>query len=139
MRALGNVEAELGRVAERTGAGVGALFRLTRASVLRAAEQGMSVDQVLGMLESLARSGVPANVARQVRDWMQSVRRVRIAPAVLVECPDPETAARVRALGGASGKEVTPTLLRLTADAKTRAALVKRLRDRGIFVAAADA
>jgi len=131
-------EAELGRVAERTGAGVGALFRLTRASVLRAAEQGMSVDQVLGTLESLARSGVPANVARQVRDWMQSVRRVRIAPAVLVECPDPETAGRVRALGGASVTEVTPTLLRLSADAKTRAALVKRLRDRGIFVAAVD-
>ncbi|MFL5384434.1 MAG: helicase-associated domain-containing protein [Longimicrobiaceae bacterium] len=132
-------EAELGRIAERTGAGVGALFRLTRASVLRAAEQGMSVGQVLETLESLARSGVPANVARQVRDWMQSVRTVRIAPAVLVECPDPETAGRVRALGGAGVKEVTPTLLRLEADAKTRAALVKRLRERGIFVAAQDA
>jgi hypothetical protein len=131
-------EAELGRVAERAGAGVGALFRLTRASVLRAAEQGMSVDQVLGTLESVSRSGVPANVTRQVRDWMQSVRTVRIAPAVLVECPDPETAGRVRALCGASVMEVTPTLLRLEADAKARAALVKRLRERGIFVAAAD-
>jgi hypothetical protein len=35
-----HAEAELGRIAERAGAGVGALFRLTRASVLRAVEQG---------------------------------------------------------------------------------------------------
>ena len=132
-------EAELGRIAERTGSGVGALFRLTRASVLRAAEQGMSAAQVLGALESAARGGVPANVARQLRDWMKSVRSIRIAPTVLVECPDAETAGRVRALGGASVTEVTPTLLRLDADGKARAALVKRLRERGIFVAAADA
>jgi hypothetical protein len=131
-------EAALGRIAERIGAGVGALFRLTRASVLRAAEQGMSAAQVLGTLESAARGGVPANVARQLRDWMHSVRSIRIAPAVLVECPDPETAGRVRALGGASVTEVTPTLLRLDADGRARAALVKRLRERGIFVAAAE-
>ncbi len=128
-------EAELGRIAERTGAaGVGALFRLTRASVLRAAEQGMSGAKVLATLETVARGGVPANVARQVRDWMNAVRTIRIAPAVLVHCPDAETAGRVRALGGAHVAEVTPTLLRLEADHKTRAALVKRLRDKGIFV-----
>ncbi len=128
-------EAELGRIAERTGAaGVGALFRLTRASVLRAAEQGMSGAKVLGTLETVSRGGVPANVARQVRDWMNAVRTIRIAPAVLVHCPDAETAGRVRALGGPHVAEVTPTLLRLEADHKTRAALVKRLRDKGIFV-----
>lgn len=127
-------EAELGRIAERTGAGVGALFRLTRASVLRAAEQGVSAAKVLDTLETVSRGGVPANVARQVRDWMKAVRTIRIAPAVLVHCPDAETAARVRALGGAHVTEVTSTLLRLEADAKTRTALVKRLRDKGIFV-----
>jgi hypothetical protein len=132
-------EAELARIAERTGSGVGALFRLTRASVLRVAEQGMSAAQVLKTLESVSRSGVPDNVARQVQDWMKSVRSIRIAPAVLVDCPDAETAGRVRALGGASVTAVTPTLLRLDADAKTRTALVKRLRERGIFVAAGSA
>jgi hypothetical protein len=132
-------EAELGRIAERTGAGVGALFRLTRASVLRAAEQGMSAAQVMKTLESASRSGVPANVARQVRDWMKAVRSVRISPAVLIDCPDAETAGRVRALGGAQVTAVTDTVLRLEADAKTRAALVKRLRDRGIFVGSGEA
>lgn len=127
-------EAELARIAERTGAGVGALFRLTRASVLRAAEQGMSAAQLLKTLETTSRAEIPANVARQVQDWMKAVRTIRIAPAVLVECPDAETAGRVQALAGAAATKVTATLLRLDADAKTRAALVKRLRERGIFV-----
>ncbi|HEX6369187.1 MAG TPA: helicase-associated domain-containing protein [Longimicrobium sp.] len=127
-------EAELGRIAERTGSGVGALFRLTRASVLRAAEQGVTAAQVLGILEGVSRGGVPENVARQVRDWMKAVRTIRIAPAVLVDCPDAETAGRVTSIGGAHVTAITPTLLRLSADAKTRAALVKRLREKGIFV-----
>jgi hypothetical protein len=130
-------EAELGRIAERTGSGVGALFRLTRASVLRAAEQGVTAAQLLKTLEGVSRGGVPANVERQIKDWMKAVRTIRIAPAVLVDCPDAETAGRVRALGGAAVTAVTPTVLRLQADAKTRAALVKRLREKGIFIAAA--
>jgi hypothetical protein len=129
------VEAELGRFAERTGAGVGALFRVTRASVLRAAEQGLTADAVLGTLESVSRSGVPANVARQVRDWMKTVRRVRIRTAMLMDCPDAETAARALALGGARAARVTPTLLRLEMTGKDRTAFVKKLRERGIFVA----
>ncbi|HEX2210547.1 MAG TPA: helicase-associated domain-containing protein [Longimicrobium sp.] len=131
-------EAELGRIAERTGSGVGALFRLTRASVLRAAEQGITSAQLLGMLEGVSRGGVPDNVARQVRDWVKAVRTIRIAPAVLVDCPDAETAGRVRSIGGARVTAITPTLLRLSADAKTRAALVKRLREKGIFVGTGD-
>jgi hypothetical protein len=131
-------EAELGRIAERTGAGVGALFRLTRASVLRAAEQGMTAAQVLKTLEGVSRGEVPANVARQAKDWMKAVRTIRIAPALLVDCPDAETAGRVRALAGAHVTAVTPTVLRLDADTKTRAALVKRLREKGIFVGAAE-
>lgn len=131
-------EAELGRIAERTGSGVGALFRLTRASVLRAAEQGMSAAQLVETLKSVSRGGVPANVERQVRDWMKAVRTIRIAPAVLVDCPDAETAGRVASMGGAHVTAITPTLLRLSADAKTRAALVKRLREKGIFVGTGD-
>jgi hypothetical protein len=127
-------EAELGRIAERTGSGVGALFRLTRASVLRAAEQGMTAAQLVKTLESVSRGGLPANVERQIKDWMKAVRTIRIAPAVLVDCPDAETAGRVASIGGAHVTAITSTLLRLSADAKTRAALVKRLREKGIFV-----
>jgi hypothetical protein len=129
------VEAELARLAERTGAGhVGALFRITRASVLRAAESGITSEQMLKTLGGVSRAPVPANVARQVKDWFGGTRRVRIRPAVLVECPDTETAARVTALGGLQVSAVTRTILRLDGDQKSVGVLVKKLRAKGIFV-----
>jgi hypothetical protein len=134
LSAAPRVEAELARFAERTGTGVGALFRITQASVLRAAELGMAADRVLKTLGQASRTPVPANVARQVRDWFGATRRVRIRPAVLVECPDTETAARVTAIGGAQVTAVTRTVLRLDGDTKSVAALVKKLRAKGIFV-----
>jgi Helicase conserved C-terminal domain len=134
LSAAPRVEAELARFAERTGTGVGALFRITRASVLRAAELGVSADRVLKTLGAVSRTPVPANVARQLRDWFGATRRVRIRPAVLVECPDTETAARVTGLGGAQVTAVTRTVLRLDGDARSVATLVKKLRTKGIFV-----
>ncbi|HEX8211481.1 MAG TPA: helicase-associated domain-containing protein [Longimicrobium sp.] len=128
------LEPEVARFADRIGAGVGALFRITRASAIRAAEQGLTADHVVGSLEQVARSGVPANVARQVRDWIGSTRRVSLRPAVLIECPDADTAARVRSAGGKQVEAITPTVLRVKAQGKDRAALVKRLREKGIFV-----
>ncbi|HET7462260.1 MAG TPA: helicase-associated domain-containing protein [Longimicrobium sp.] len=128
------IEAELARFAERTGTGVGALFRITRASILRAAEAGLAADGVLKALAQASRTPVPANVARQVKDWFGGTRRVRIAPAVLVECPDTETTARVTGVAGAQATPVTRTILRLSGDARSVAGLVKKLRAEGIFV-----
>ncbi|HYH79954.1 MAG TPA: helicase-associated domain-containing protein, partial [Longimicrobium sp.] len=135
LSAAPRIEAELARLAERTGTGhVGALFRITRASVLRAAETGITAEKMLKTLGEVSRAPVPANVARQVKDWFGGTRRVRIRPAVLVECPDSETAARVTALGGPQVSAVTRTLLRLDGDEKSVGALVKKLRAKGIFV-----
>jgi len=135
LSAAPRIESELARLAERTGTGhVGALFRITRASVLRAAESGITAEKMLKTLGGASRAPVPANVARQVRDWFGGTRRVRIRPAVLVECPDSETAARVAALAGPQASAVTRTLLRLDGDAKSVGALVKKLRAKGIFV-----
>jgi hypothetical protein len=135
LSAAPRIEAELARLAERTGTGhVGALFRITRVSVLRAAESGITAERMLKTLGQVSRTPVPANVARQVRDWFGGTRRVRIRPAVLVECPDSETAARVTALGGPQVSAVTRTLLRLDGDEKSVGVLVKKLRAKGIFV-----
>jgi len=134
LAAAPRVEAELARFAERTGTGVGALFRITHASVLRAAEQGLTAERMLKALGEVSRMPIPGNVSRQVRDWFASTRRVRIRPTVLVECPDTETAARVTGLGGAQVTPVTRTILRLDGNAKALALLVKKLRAKGIFV-----
>jgi hypothetical protein len=129
------VEAQLARFAERVGAGVGVLFRLTRASIHAAAEAGMSEAQVVEALRAAAPRGIPANVARQLRDWFSGVRLVRMRPAILLECPDAETAARVRGAAGKQVVRITDTVLELPgAEAKDRAALLKKLRAAGVFV-----
>jgi hypothetical protein len=125
---------EIGRFAERTGTGVGALFRITRASTLRAAEQGVTARDVLETLGAASVRDVPANVARQIDDWMDAARKVRLRPAVLVECPDAETALRIEGLARGQVTKLGPALLRLDAAGKARAALLKRLREKGIFV-----
>ena len=129
------VEAQLARLAERAGAGPGVMFRLTRASVLAAAEAGMSADQILGALRSASSRDLPGNVERQLKDWLASVRRVTVRPALLLESPDPETAARVRGAAGKQVRMLTDTVLELpAASTRDRNALVKKLRAAGIFV-----
>ncbi|HEX2204057.1 MAG TPA: helicase-associated domain-containing protein [Longimicrobium sp.] len=129
------VEAQLGRFAERVGPAPGVAFRLTRASVLAAAEAGMTEAQLLEALRSASSRALPANVARQLRDWLGAVRRVRMRPALLLECPDAETAGRVRAAAGKGVRALTETVLELPeTPAKERSALLRKLRASGVFV-----
>lgn len=130
------VEARLARFAERAGKGPGTMFRITRRSVLAAAEAGFTADRVLETLAAASKHDLPANVARQVSDWFAATRRVRLRPAVLVECPDAETAARVLSAGGKTVRAVTDTVLELTdTERAARSALLKKLREAGVFVA----
>lgn len=129
------VEARLARFAERAGKGPGTMFRVTRRSVLAAAEAGFTADRVLETLAAASKHDLPGNVARQVRDWFAATRRVRLRPAVLVECPDAETAARVLSAGGKGVRAVTDTVLELTdTERAARSALLKKLREAGVFV-----
>ncbi len=63
-------EAVVGRFGERAGREVGMLFRLTKASIVRAAAAGMGPDDVLGALDRFSRSPVPPNVAHEVAGWL---------------------------------------------------------------------
>jgi hypothetical protein len=129
------VEARIARFAERTGKGPGTMFRVTRRSVLAAAEAGFTADRVLETLAAASKHDLPGNVARQVRDWFGATRRVRLRPAVLVECPDAETAARVLSAGGKGVRAMTDTVLELTdTERAARSALLKKLREAGVFV-----
>jgi hypothetical protein len=77
---------------------------------------------------------VPANVARQIRDWIGATRHVCLRPTELLECPDADTAMRVKAFGGDRVSAITRTVLRLDASPAATKALVKRIREKGIFV-----
>ncbi|MDP9348768.1 MAG: helicase-associated domain-containing protein [Gemmatimonadota bacterium] len=128
------LEAQIARFAERRGKGPGVMFRLTRASVLAAAEAGATAEQIVETLGTASIRELPGNVVRQVRDWFQGIRRVRMRPAVLVECRDAETAARVLAAAGKQVRKVTATLLELSATTRAeRSAVLRKLRAVGIF------
>lgn len=127
------LEAAISRFAERRGTGVGALFRITRASILQAAQARMGADEVLATLASAATTPVPANVAHEIRAWFASCRRLRLQPAHLVRCPDAATAARVLAVGAGKLEQLSETVLALT-DPTHKAAVARACRKAGLFL-----
>ncbi len=135
LAAAPKLEAQLARFAERVGAGPGVMFRITKASVLAAAEAGAEAAQVVDALRDASTRELPGNVERQIGDWFSGVRRISMRPTILLRCPDAETAARVRAAGRADVRPVTDTVLEMrVSTTKARTALVRQLRKAGIFV-----
>lgn len=125
-------EATLARFAERKGRGIGALFGITKKSILAAAGSGMTAAQVLDSLERLSAKSIPANVAREIAGWFDQCRSIAVRSAVLIHCPDADTAARVVAAGGKQATALTDTVVEL-ADTKAKTALLRKLHSLGIF------
>ena len=113
---------------------VGTLFVLSRDSVQRAVSAGQDAEQVVTSLRELSKHPLPDNVKRQVVAWAAEVRWIEVRPAVVVECGDAETAARVLAVAGKGGRELSATAVELLAGTRLTAAQRKKLRAAGIFV-----
>ena len=138
MGANPGTEAVIARFAERVGAAPGLAFRITRKSVLAAAEAGTTTAAVIDALTRASTRPVPQNVQREISGWMALVRHAALRPMQVIDCPDEETAARVTALLGSKVRRLTPTLLEVTAGtAAQQAALTKVLRTGGVFLAGA--
>ncbi len=129
------VEAELARFCERVGVAPGHVFKITRASVLAAAESGAGVGDVIGALTRASSRPIPKNVQHEIAGWMAAVRRATLRRTELLECADAEVAARVVGLLGAGVRQLTPVLLELPASSPAaRASLMKKLRAGGVFI-----
>ena len=125
-------EAAISRFAGRRGTGLGTLFRITRRSVLAAAASGLTAEQALATLGRLASRGVPDNVRREIAGWFAQTRRITLRPAVLLHCPDAETAGRVLAAGGKNVAPLTDTVVELQ-EPEMAGTLVRKLREMGVF------
>jgi hypothetical protein len=125
-------EAALARFAERKGRGVGALFTITKKSILAAAGSGMKAAQVLETLQRLSAKPVPANVAREIAGWFKQCRRIQVRSTVLIQCPDADTAARVVGASGKRATTLTDTVVELP-DARAKTELLRKLHGLGIF------
>jgi len=126
-------EAAIGRYAERVGREVGTLFRITKSSVIRSAAAGLGVEAVLGSLREHAAGGVPGNVAAEIEGWLGQCRTVRLENALLIRCPDAETAARAAAAAGRLVRMVSDTVLEVV-EPRRRGPLERKLNEDGIFV-----
>jgi hypothetical protein len=125
-------EASLARFAQRKSRGVGALFSITKKSILAAAGSGMMAAQVLETLTRLSAKPLPANVAREIAGWFDQCRRISVHSAVLIHCPDADTAARVVGAGGKKALLLTDTIVELT-DSRAKTELLRKLHGLGIF------
>lgn|GEM_PF-2479238 len=130
-----SLEAKLARIAERVGVAPGLAFRITRASIVRAAESGLTADSVLATLRDASSKALPPNVQREVAGWMWSVRRAQLRTIEVVDCGNDETADRVVLVLGAKCTRLTASLVELpTTTPSARAALIKKLRAGGVLL-----
>lgn len=126
-------EAAFARFSERRGRGAGALFSITRKSIIKAASCGMTSDRVLDTLRKTSTKTTPPNVAHEIKNWFDQCKRVTARTAILIHCQDSEAAQRVIALGGKKIKPISETVLELT-DRKFKSTLFRKLKDVGVFV-----
>src|SRR5439155_12263084 len=84
-------EIELARFCERKGRRVGTVFTITKRSIQAAAASGSA-----NVLESLKKhcGELPQNVEKEIAGWLGRCREVSLRSAMLIECPDAETALR---------------------------------------------
>jgi len=118
--------------------GQGALtFKITRSSVIRAASQGLSADQIVARLKKHASVEVPANVLHEVRDWAGWIRLINVRPMTVVRCPDPESADRVVAALGRRAERLGETLVALDSS-KVNPAERLKLQEQGVIITKDD-
>ncbi len=113
---------------------VGTLFVLRRESVQRAVMAGQNAERIVASLRELSKHRLPDNVERQVTEWAGEVRWIDVRPAVVVDCGDAETAARVLTVVGKGGRQLSATAVELLAADNLKPAVRKKLMTGGIFV-----
>jgi len=72
-------------------------YRLSRQSVYRALRTGMTGEAMLSFLEAHSATGVPQNVAFDLRAWATSYGQVYLQEVMLLRCASPILAQQVRA------------------------------------------
>ena len=92
----------LGRIASRASTtGIVQSFTLTRDSVYRALEGGLTPAAIESFLTARSRSGLPANVSHSLTEWSRKRDALVVRSGVSVEAnlPDAHEALRGRAVG----------------------------------------
>ena len=128
------VRFQLARIAEPVQDDAAAVFRLTRAAVVRAADAGIDAPAILAFLAEAAATPVPAAVAYRIQEWSAAGGQVVVEEATLVrgDAVLLEELRRTKTVQLQPAEELRPDLWRIpTGDAPE---LVARLRREGFGV-----
>jgi len=127
-------ETEIVRFAERCGKKTGVLFQITRKSIFRAAQVGMKPEEVIEILERVGARELPVNVRQEIDGWFGQCRTVSLESAILIRCPDAETAALVMSAARDNVVPLSDTVIEYKGTDKQRAGLLKKLSENGVLV-----
>ena len=125
------------RQAGTTGTGI--LYRLTKASLQRAALAGWTAETYLDDLQSLCLKPIPANVLREVSGWMASITIGTAVYGLVITLPDPASAQRLLALTTPrdGAQLIAPTIILLADDSKPEV-LFRKAKAKGINITRPD-
>ncbi len=125
-------EADISRFSERIGKSPGIVFRITQDSIIAAAGSGLDSEQIIRSLSDASTQPIPANVATEIENWIARCRNVKLREAVVIECPDAETARRALSIGRRKVQLLNETTVEIV-DPRAAPGLIKRWRKAGIF------
>ncbi len=120
------------------------LFTLTRASVLKGLESGISPTKIIEFLEQNSAQPLPQNLIISIQDWSKGFKQARLRRVVLLESEDPAVLDELissKQFAGVFAERLSPTAVLVTMeepDPFSRADPLKsfrtKLRNSGISV-----
>lgn len=119
------------RISKTSSAPTGSLFRITRASIQKAAHAGATLAGIFQSIESATDKPLPANVRAEIEGWVEGRKHYRITPATLVRCPSREVALRVHSALPNATTVLSDTVLELTD--RITPAMRRKLEKEGLF------
>jgi hypothetical protein len=82
---------ELGLYCESVTMDVMSIYRISRASITAAAQQGRTVEEMIDFLNGNS-AGIPENVLLSLQQWAKELGRTSFAEVLLLRCKDEEAA-----------------------------------------------
>jgi hypothetical protein len=77
---------ELGKIAELLRVNEDVTYKLSRQSIYHTLQEGKTVEDILGFLETYALKPIPDNVRETIGDWTSTYGRITFIDALLLRC-----------------------------------------------------
>ncbi len=107
-------EAKVSAFCERLAHGTGSLFKVTKISLLKAMQNGSTLERIIESLEAVSSKGIPANVRTEITAWAQSRRTFTVRAAMLLTCTAPQVALKVHGILKKNSVLLNETTMELT-------------------------